>query len=121
MGRFIYDTAGNSVDIDDRTLAHLRIVVMTSPRRSQAFMFDVEIGDGSGRRSFWIHPSVPLQFHFFGSRQPRINRLWVEELMQTASGPNGLSIIPEPSEESSLSDDTAAASEPNSAAQPLVY
>ena len=50
-------------------------------------MFDVEIGDGSGRRSFWIHPSVPLQFHFFGSRQPRINRAWVEELMQAASGP----------------------------------
>ena len=99
MGRFIYDTAGNSVDIDDRTLAHLRIVVMNKLRRSESFMFDVEIGDGSGRRSFWMHPSVPLQFHFFGSRQPRINRLWVEELMQAASGPNGLTIVPEPVEE----------------------
>jgi len=33
MGRFIYDTAANSVDIDDRTLAHLRIVVMNKLRR----------------------------------------------------------------------------------------
>jgi hypothetical protein len=99
MGRFIYDTAANAVDIDDRTLAHLRIVVMNKLRRAEPFMFDVEVGDGSGRRSFWIHPSVPLQFHFFGSRMPRINRLWVEELMQTASGPNGLTIIPEPPEE----------------------
>ncbi|WP_438353870.1 DUF7882 family protein [Microbacterium sp. CJ88] len=96
MGRFIYDTVANAVDIDDRTLAHLRIVVMNKLRRSESFMFDVEVGDGSGRRSFWIHPSVPLQFHFFGSRQPRINRLWVEELMQVASGPNGLAIVPEP-------------------------
>ena len=102
MGRFIYDTMANSVDIDDRTLAHLRIVVMNKLRRSEAFMFDVEIGDGSGRRSFWIHPSVPLQFHFFGSRNPRINRAWIEELMQSASGPNGLSIVPEPSEEQSV-------------------
>ena len=100
MGRFIYDTAGTSVDIDDRTLAHLRIVIMNKLRRSESFMFDVEVGDGSGRRSFWMHSSVPLQFHFFGSRQPQINRAWVEELMQAASGPNGLTIVPEPREES---------------------
>ena len=78
MGRFIYDTNANAVDIEDRTLAHLRIVMMNKLRRSEPFMFDVEIGDGSGRRSFWIHPSVPLQFHFFGGRQPRINRRWVD-------------------------------------------
>ncbi len=98
MGRFIYDTMANSVDIDDRTLAHLRIVVMNKLRRAEPFMFDVEIGDGSGRRSFWLHPSVPIQFHFFGSRNPRINRAWIEDLMQVASGPNGLSITPEPAE-----------------------
>lgn len=99
MGRFIYDTIGNSVEIEDRTLAHLRIVVMNKLRRAEPFMFDVEMGDGSGRRSFWVHPSVPLQFHFFGSRQPRINRAWVEDLMAAASGPNGLTITPEPAEE----------------------
>jgi hypothetical protein len=105
MGRFIYDTNANAVDIEDRTLAHLRIVMMNKLRRSEPFMFDVEIGDGSGRRSFWIHPSVPLQFHFFGGRQPRINRRWVEELMRTASGPNGLTVIPEPDESEPDSDD----------------
>jgi hypothetical protein len=62
-------------------------------------MFDVEIGDGSGRRSFWMHSAVPLQFHFFGSRQPHINRAWVEALMHAASSPSGLTIVPEPSEE----------------------
>ncbi len=99
MGRFIYDTVANGVDIEDRTLAHLRIVVMNKLRRGESFMFDVEVGDGSGRRSFWMHSSVPLQFHFYGSRQPRINRVWVEEMMLAAGGPNGLWIMPEPSEE----------------------
>lgn len=102
MGRFIYDTSSNSVDLDDRALAHLRIVVMNKLRRGESFMFDIEIGDGSGRRSFWLHPSVPLQFHFFGSRVPRINRAWIEILMQTASGPNGLTMVPEPTEESAV-------------------
>ena len=56
MGRFIYDTMSNAIEIDDRTLAHLRIVVMNKMRRSESFMFEFEPGDGSGRRSFWIHP-----------------------------------------------------------------
>ena len=99
MGRFIYDASGNSVDIEDRTLAHLRLVIMNKLRRSESFMFDVEIGVGSGRRSFWMSPSVPFQFHFFGSRPPRINREWVEALMLVASGPHGLSIVPEPAEQ----------------------
>lgn len=96
VGRFIYDTNANSVDIEDRTLAHLRIVVMNKLRRGEPFMFDVEMGDGSGRRSFWVHPSVPLQFHFYGSRHPAINRAWVEALMAAASGPSGMVIVPEP-------------------------
>src|SRR4051794_34798440 len=99
MGRFIYGATSESVEIDDRALAHLRIVIMNKLRRSESFMFDVEVGDGSGRRSFWMHPSVPLQFHFFGSRQPHINRAWIEDLMHAASSPSGLTIVPEPSEE----------------------
>jgi len=96
MGRFIYDSTATSVEIDDRTLAHLRIVVMNKLRRSESFMFDAEMGDGSGRRSFWMHPSVPMQFHFYGGRNPRINRHWVEAMMLAASGPHGLHILPEP-------------------------
>ena len=42
---------------------------------------------------------MPIQFHFFGSRHPRINRAWIEDLMQAASGPNGLTITPEPPDE----------------------
>lgn len=86
----------NAVDIDDRTLAHLRLVVMNKLRRSEAFMFDHEMKDGTGRRSFWIHPAVPLQFHFIDRRPQAINRLWIEELMQSASSASGLTVQPEP-------------------------
>lgn len=96
MGTFIYDTMANSVEIDDRTLAHLRIVIMNKLRRSEPFMFEVAMHDGSGRRSFWVSPSVPMQFRFFTTRQLQINRIWIEELMEAASGPNGLSILAEP-------------------------
>ncbi|MEV8267282.1 ATP-dependent DNA ligase [Microbacterium sp. NPDC076911] len=96
MGRFIYDTSANAIEIDDRTLAHLRLVVMNKLRRSESFMFDHELKDGTGRRSFWIHASVPLQFHFIDRRPQTINRLWVDELMLSASSPSGLTLSPEP-------------------------
>ncbi len=98
MGRFIYNAAVNSFEIEDRTLAHLRLVIMNKLRRSESFMFDLAMSDGSGSRSFWMNPAIPVQFQFFGSRSPRINRDWVELLMTAASGPNGLAIVPEPAQ-----------------------
>ena len=41
MGRFIYDTVANSVDIDDRTLAHLRIVDEAGQRTLTRLAFTV--------------------------------------------------------------------------------
>ena len=98
MGKFIYGIATNSFEIDDRALTHLRIVIMNKLRRSESFMLDLTMSDGSGHRSFWINSAVPIQFQFFGSRNPRINRAWIEELMVSASGPRGLVITPEPEE-----------------------
>ncbi|MGW9114559.1 DUF7882 family protein [Microbacterium sp. NPDC055683] len=97
MGRFIYGP-GDAIDLDDRTLAHLRIIVMNKLRRSEPFMFDASPGEGMGRRSFWVHPAVPLQFQFHGGRSPRLNRAWLDDLMKAASGPTGLTITPEPPE-----------------------
>jgi len=98
VGKLIYGSMATSVDIDDRALAHLRIAIMTKLRRGEPFMFDVEMGEGLGRRSFWLHPAVPLQFHFHGSRTPRVNRAWVELLLRTAGSPSGLVLLPEPPE-----------------------
>jgi hypothetical protein len=96
VGRFIYTAAGFSVDFDDRTLAHLRLVIMNKLRRGESFMFNVELNDGSGRRSCWMHPAVPVHFHFFGTRRPALNRAWLSDLMASANGPNGLDVVPEP-------------------------
>ena len=95
MGLFIYDTTANAVEVDDRTLAHLRIVIMNKLRRAEPFMFDLDMHDGSGHRSYWLSPSVPLQFTFFTGRAVALNRHWLQELMDAASGPNGLTILPE--------------------------
>ena len=99
MGKLVYNTLGHSFDIEDRTLSHLRMVFMNKLRRGEPFMFHFPLGDGSGTRRLWISPSIPLVFHFYGSRAPQLNRRWIDDLMNEASSPGGLSITNEPDPE----------------------
>lgn len=109
MGKFIYGATAVSVDLEDRSLAHLRVAIMTKLRRNESFMFDIDVGGGNGRRTFWIHPAVPIQFHFFGGRPPRLNRAWVEDMIRLASSTTGLVIPPEPKEAKDLADEPSTA------------
>lgn len=100
MGKFIYGTPAIAVDFDDRVLAHLKVVILSKVRRGESFTFSWEYtaATGSGHSSIWIHPTIPLQFDFLGSREPSLNRAWVEELVKLSNTPSGLRVIPEPSE-----------------------
>jgi hypothetical protein len=100
MGKFIYGTPSIAVDFDDRVLAHLKVVILSKVRRGESFTFSWEYtaSSGSGHSSIWIHPAIPLQFDFLGAREPRLNRAWVEELVQLANTPSGLRVTSEPTE-----------------------
>jgi hypothetical protein len=100
MGKFIYGTPSISVDFDDRLLAHLKAVITSKVRRGESFSFSWEytVAAGSGHSTIWIHPTIPLQFDFAGSREPRLNREWIEEMVRLSNSPAGLRPIPEPAE-----------------------
>ncbi|AND16973.1 ATP-dependent DNA ligase [Rathayibacter tritici] len=100
MGKFIYGTPSISVDFDDRVLAHLKAAIMAKVRRGESFMFSWECTreSGSGHSTIWIHPAIPLQFDYFGGREPRLNRAWIEQLVRLSNSPAGLRVIPEPPE-----------------------
>lgn len=67
---------------------------MNKLRRAEPFLFNHS--EVSGSRSLWVHPAVPIVFHFYGSRPPAMNRDWIEALMREANGPVGLTLVPEP-------------------------
>ncbi|QEW00753.1 ATP-dependent DNA ligase [Microbacterium caowuchunii] len=96
MGRFIYNTGEFSIPIDDRPLAHFRIVFMTKLRRGEPFMFQVPDPTGVGTRSLWVDPAVPVTFAFSGARTPALDMEWIDELMHEASSANGLTFALEP-------------------------
>jgi hypothetical protein len=103
MGKFIYGTPSIAVDFDDRVLAHLKVVIMAKIRRGESLMFSWEYtaAHGSGHSSVWINPGIPMQFDFLGSREPRLNRAWIDELVQLSNTPSGLRVLPEPVERES--------------------
>ncbi|WP_144873863.1 ATP-dependent DNA ligase [Microbacterium sp. 1.5R] len=97
MGRFTYD-GGPKVDIEDRALTHLQLVITAKLRRGEAFPFSwrEDVSLGGGRITVWVHPASSLVFKFFGSRSPELNRHWMQDLAVTAAQPAGLYLTPEP-------------------------
>jgi len=97
MGKLTYD-ASLVIDFDDRTLAHLQIVITAKLRRRESFIFswkdDADIGDG--RTTVWLDPTISLVYKFLGGRPPQINKAWIEALTATANSPGGLHLVKEP-------------------------
>jgi hypothetical protein len=87
LGILIYGPAASEIEMEDRLLAHLRIVIISKMRNHEPFSLSwtMEPSQGSGRETLWIHPSIPLRFRFFGSRPPAINRAWIEQMMLAAN------------------------------------
>ncbi len=90
MGRLIY-SEHSSFDIEDRLLAHLRLVIMNKFRRGESFMLQIP-HPNHGQLSLWLHPASPLLMQFYGGRQPSIDRALIEEMMAHASSPDGLAL-----------------------------
>ena len=96
MGRLTYDST-TAINFDDRTLAHLQIVIGSKLRRGESFAFSWVMNDSDGdrRNSLWMAPDIPLHFKYSGSRQPAINPAWIDELAALANSGGGLQLVPE--------------------------
>ncbi|WP_295103223.1 ATP-dependent DNA ligase [uncultured Microbacterium sp.] len=99
MGKFIYEGTVKS-DIEDRALTHLQLVMTAKLRRGEPFSFSwrEDMAVGGGRTTVWVHAGSSLVFKYSGSRQPQINRAWIEALAFTANAPGGLRLVSEPAE-----------------------
>jgi hypothetical protein len=104
MGQFVYDD-GRPIDVDDRTLAHLQVVIIDKLRRGESF--SLSLSDGKRLAMMWLSPFTPLQFVYQGSRSARLNRAWIEELATHAGVSGVLNLSPEPPADFPGDDETA--------------
>lgn len=97
MGTIQYGGAVDAIHIDDRALAHLKVVIATKLRRNESFTLSWEHpeGDPAGRSTIWLHPSIPLRFTFDDPETPPLNVKWIEGLMHSANSTGGIQLIDE--------------------------
>lgn len=97
MATLHYGISDDPVHIEDRALAHLKVVIATKLRRNESFTLSWTHpeGDARGRSTIWIHPSIPLRFTFDEPEQPQLNMKWIEELMRSASSTGGIQLVDE--------------------------
>jgi hypothetical protein len=90
VGKLIYGTI--DIDIEDRLLAHLQIVIVNKLRRGEPLLMSwldsPSIGDG--RSAVWLNGNITLYFKFAGSRSPQIDREWLRVLSESAESSTGL-------------------------------
>ena len=98
MGKLIYNSSNREIEIEDRTLAHLQIVIAAKLRRGESFplSWKDDTSTGSGRTTVWLHPRCALVYKFHGSRLVRLNHAWMDALTHSANSPAGLQVVPEP-------------------------
>jgi len=103
MGRLVYDGRARFA-IDDRTLAHLQIVMGDKLRRGEPFTFTWAnpLEEGGGRISVWVSASSALVFTFDRNQPQQISRAWLDMLAQAAHSPSGLAPIDEPEEDAGV-------------------
>lgn len=93
MGLFVYDDT-RALEIEDRTLAHLQVVIIDKLRRGEHFA--LTLADGDRVVMMWLNPSTAMQFIYRGSRRMPLNRAWAEELATNAGLTGVLVLSPEP-------------------------
>lgn len=93
MGTLTYGT-GLCFGFDDRTLAHLQIVMGLKLRQREGFFFSwidpVRLGEG--RLSVWIDPGIPLAFRFENCDAVAIDREWLEAMTDQSNSSAGLRV-----------------------------
>lgn len=87
MGRLLYGSQEREIEIDDRALAHVQIVVVGKLRRSESFTFSWASPD-AGRATIWIHPAIPVQFQYDSSDAFETNQAWLRDLDASAARGN---------------------------------
>ena len=97
MGSLFYGGYDQPIHIDDRALAHLKVVIATKLRRQESFTLSWVHADADpeGRSTIWLHPSIPMRFVFESPGAPPLNPQWIEKLMHSANSTGAILLVDE--------------------------
>ena len=97
MGLIYYDGTDSPIHIEDRALAHLKVVVATKLRRNESFTLSWTHPEGQppGRTTIWLHPSIPLRFVFDQPEGVELRADWISAMANSANSSGGITLVSE--------------------------
>ena len=97
MGTIYYGGSSTPVHIEDRALAHLKVVIATKLRRGESFTVSWQHPEDQprGRSTIWLHPSIPLRFVFDDPEPAVLSPAWIQELATSANSSGGIMLVAE--------------------------
>jgi hypothetical protein len=97
MGTIYYGGSATPIHIEDRALAHLKVVIATKLRRGESFTVSWRHAEDEerGRSTIWLHPAIPLRFVFDEPEPPALNRQFLEDLANSANTSGGIQLVEE--------------------------
>ena len=102
MGRLYYGSSPEPIEMSDRVLAHLKVVISTKLRRSESFPLSWD--RGGDRSTVWLHCSIPLRFEVCSEAAGSIDRAYLNELAKAANSSGGIVVDLDAIEESEVSE-----------------
>jgi hypothetical protein len=97
MGQLYYGNNPEPIVIEDRALAHLKVVVATKLRRNESFTLSWRhpAETEPGRTTIWLHPSIPLRFVFAEPETPQLSADWITAMAHSANSSGGIMLLEE--------------------------
>lgn len=97
MGTIYYGGDASAINIEDRALAHLKVVIATKLRRGESFTLSWRHPDDQprGRSTVWLSASIPLRFVFDDPEPAVLSREWMDQLARSANSSGGIMLVPE--------------------------
>ncbi|MEZ3157396.1 hypothetical protein AB1K56_10760 [Microbacterium sp. BWR-S6Y] len=94
MAKLFYGTTTEPIQIDDRLLAHVKVVVATKLRRGESFTLSWVHGPDQpvGRSTIWLQPSIPLRFVFDSEQPEALDQNLLKRMANDANSSRGLSL-----------------------------
>ncbi|MDQ1082991.1 MULTISPECIES: hypothetical protein [Microbacterium] len=94
MAKLYYGTTTEPISIDDRLLAHVKVVVATKLRRGESFTLSWvhRPGEPAGRSTIWLQPSIPLRFVFDSEQPETLDQNLLKRMANDANSSRGLSL-----------------------------
>ncbi|PVE76975.1 hypothetical protein [Microbacterium testaceum] len=94
MAKLFYGTTTEPITIDDRMLAHVKVVVATKLRRGESFTLSWVHGadEPVGRSTIWLQPSIPLRFVFDSEQPEALDQNLLKRMANDANSSRGLSL-----------------------------